>query len=112
MPKTPADIRSLCRAFTNETVQIVAGIARANETPPAVRVQAISLLWERGWGKAPQAVTVDGEASIKVVIRHILEGADGEAIDAEPAALLNGSKVIDGSTVSADEACNDTDDER
>ena len=53
MPKTPADIRSLCRAFTNETVQIIAGIARAVETPPAVRVQAIGMLWDRGWGKAP-----------------------------------------------------------
>lgn len=74
MPKTPADIRSLCRAFTNETVQIMAGIARADETPPGVRVAAISELWDRGWGRAPQAHTgPNGEGSIQVIIRHILD---------------------------------------
>ena len=77
MPKTPADIRSLCRAFTNETVQIVAGIARAPGTPAGVRVQACVALWDRGWGKAPQAVTgPDGEGAIRFVVRHILEGGD------------------------------------
>jgi hypothetical protein len=70
MPKTPADIRSLCRAF-NETVQIIAGIARAVETPPAVRVQAIAMLWDRGWGKPPQTHTgEDREGGIRVTIRH------------------------------------------
>ena len=87
MPKTPANIRSLCRAFTTETVQIVAGIARAVETPPAVRVQAIGMLWDRGWGKPAQAHTgEDGEGEIRVTIRHILEGgmprvADQRALD-------------------------------
>src|SRR4249919_620294 len=76
MPKTPADIRSLCRAFTNETVQIVAGIARAAETPPAVRVQAIGMLWDRGWGKPAQAHTgEDGEGDIRITIRHFLESS-------------------------------------
>jgi hypothetical protein len=93
-------------------VRIVAGIAQYKQNPPAVRLQAIAMLWERGWGRPAQAVTVDGEASIKVVIRHILEGRDGEAIDAEPAGLLNGSKVIDGTAVPSDTSRNDTDDER
>ena len=89
MPKTPADIRSLCRAFTNETVQIIAGIARAVETPPAVRVQAIGMLWDRGWGKPPQAHTGEnGEDGIEVVIRHIVVGRDVQhqplQIDAVP----------------------------
>src|SRR5678815_5359384 len=89
MPKTPADIRSLCRAFTNETVQIIAGIARAVETPPAVRVQAIGMLWDRGRGKPAQAHTgEDGEGGINVIIRHIVKGRDVQQqplqIDAVP----------------------------
>jgi len=90
MPKLAADIRSLCRAFTNETVQIMAGIARAVETPPSVRVAAISELWDRGWGKAPQSHTgADGDGDIKVIIRHIVEGRDGVpmTIEQEPKLL-------------------------
>jgi hypothetical protein len=75
VPKTPADIRSLCRAFTKETVQIVAGIARAKKTPPAVRVQAAAMLWERGWGKVPQTIGDADGGGIQVVVRHILEGS-------------------------------------
>ena len=95
MAKTPADIRSLCRAFTNETVQIIAGIARAEETPPAVRVSAIAMLWDRGWGKAPQARTdEDGENKVRVTIRHITEGSceQPQVIEAKPLQLAENGK--------------------
>lgn len=75
MAKMPADIRSLCRAYTDETVRIVAGIVRAQETPAATRIAGIAMLWERGWGKAPTTHTgPDGEGDIRVTIRHIIEG--------------------------------------
>ena len=99
MPKTPADIRSLCRAFTNETVQIIAGIARAVETPPAVRVQAIGMLWDRGWGKPAQAHTgEDGEGDIRVTIRHIVQGISGE-----PRAIEHAAKRVEGAKSDADD---------
>ena len=89
MAKMSADIRSLCRAYTPETVRIVAGIAQAEETPPGVRVAAIGMLWDRGWGKAPQTHSgADGEGAIKVVIRHIIEGRDApKVIDAKPVPI-------------------------
>lgn len=85
----PADIRSLCRAYTEETVRIMAGIVRAEETPPAVRVQGIAYLWERGWGKAPVTHSGEnGEGAIRVVIRHIIEGRDApKVIDAKPVPI-------------------------
>jgi hypothetical protein len=95
---------------------VLAGIVSQKAAPTASRVAAAGILLDRGWGKAPQAVTVDGEAAIKVVIRHIIEGADGEAIDAEP-TLIEG-KVIEDSTAAqgleqrAQDQCNETDDER
>jgi hypothetical protein len=74
MAKMPADIRSLCRAYTEETVRIVAGIVRSESTPPAVRVQGAAMLWDRGWGRAPQSHTgADGEGAIAFTIRHIIE---------------------------------------
>ena len=75
MAKSTADIRSLCRAFTNETVQTVAGIARAKQTTDNARLTAIHMLWERGWGKAAQPVTgEDGEGAIEITVRVITEG--------------------------------------
>ena len=51
--KIPADIRSLCRAYTDEGVRVLASIMRQPEHPPAVRVQAASILLDRGWGRVP-----------------------------------------------------------
>jgi aspartate aminotransferase-like enzyme len=79
---------------TKRCVNVLAGIVGQKAAPTASRVAAAVALLDRGWGKAVQPATVGGQASIKVVIRHILEGADGEAIDAEP-TLLEG-KAIDG----------------
>ena len=41
-----------------------AGIASAENAPPAARVQAIGMLLDRGWGKAPTTISgADGGAS-------------------------------------------------
>jgi hypothetical protein len=74
MAKAPADIRSLCRAYTTTTVRIVAGIAENGESEDA-RLRAAHMLWERGWGKPPQPHTgADGESAIEITIRNITEG--------------------------------------
>ena len=62
---------------------------RQPEHPPAVRVQAASILLDRGWGRVPQAHTgEDGEGDIRVTIRHIVQGGDkpleAKTIDATP----------------------------
>ena len=69
MPKIPADIRSLCRSYTSETVRIVAAIARCESHPPGTRLQAVQMLWDRGFGKPAQTHTgMDGEGPITVEI--------------------------------------------
>ena len=74
MAKAPADIRSLCRAYTATTVKTVAGIAK-NGTSETAKLQASHMLWERGWGKAAQPVTgEDGEGAIEITVRVINEG--------------------------------------
>ena len=48
-------------------IKILAGIAK-DGTNEAARVAAAVALLDRGWGRAPQAVTCpDGEGSIQVV---------------------------------------------
>lgn len=71
MPKAPTDIRSLARSWTDLALQTLAGIAQRGESESA-RVAAAVALLDRGWGRAPQAHTIDGEGDIRVTIRHIV----------------------------------------
>jgi len=81
--KMPAELRSLCRGYTEQSVRWMAGIAQHSESDSA-RVAAITALWERGWGKAPTTHTgADGDGDIKVVIRHIIEGPSGAPLAIE-----------------------------
>lgn len=57
-------------------IKILAGIAK-DGTNDGARVAAAVALLDRGWGKPPQAHTgEDGEGTVCVTIRHILDGKD------------------------------------
>jgi len=71
MPQAPMDIRSLARSWTGQALQTLAGIAREGKNESARVAAAIALL-DRGWGRAPQAHTIEGEGDIRVTIRHIV----------------------------------------
>ena len=91
MPKTPADIRSLARAYTELSIQTLAGIAR-NSTSDQARVSAAQALLDRGWGKAPQSHTGEnGEGGIQVTIRHILDGSE----ESEPLLIEHETQTRD-----------------
>ena len=68
-----ADIRSLCRAYTAESIRHLAAIMRQQEFAPAARVAACIALLDRGWGRAPQAHTGKDGDDIRVTIRQIVE---------------------------------------
>jgi hypothetical protein len=85
--KVPADIRSLCQAYTHEGIRVLASIMRLPEHPAAVRVAAATALLDRGWGKPAQAHTgEDGEGEIRVTFRHLVEGMPDKhrVIDVRP----------------------------
>jgi hypothetical protein len=64
----------LARTYTPLAIRRLAEIARDSENENAV-VSACGVLLDRGWGKAPQAVTGEGgEGSIQVIVRHIIAG--------------------------------------
>ena len=94
MARAPTDIRSLARSHTNTAIQTLAGIAK-DGTNEGARVAAAIALLDRGWGKPAQTHTGEnGEGSIKVVIRHILAGEDGEAIDMEPLTIEHDEQPV------------------
>jgi hypothetical protein len=75
--KIPADIRSLARSYTDETVRRLAAIMRdpGKDEPVMASVAAGKILLDRGWGLPAQPHTgEDGEGDIRITVRHITEG--------------------------------------
>jgi hypothetical protein len=55
------------------SVKVLAGIASAENAPPAARVQAASALLDRGWGKAPQSHIGDDGDDLRITIRQMFD---------------------------------------
>lgn len=71
MPKATADIRSLARAHTETAIRTLASIMTKGDAPEAARVSAANSLLDRGWGKATQPISGDGDGSpLKIVIER------------------------------------------
>jgi hypothetical protein len=89
MAKPPVDLRSLARSHASNVITILAGIARQSRSDGA-RVAACGILLERGYGKAPLILGEDGEGSISVIIRHIVESVPApRTIDHAPLTTNN-----------------------
>lgn len=84
--KPMRDLRMAARSHSTMALNTLVGIARQTQSPPAARVAAATQILDRGWGKADQNHTVDGD--IKVTIRHILEHID------EKPVVIEGKEVL------------------
>ena len=87
MPRAKAitDLRTYARSHTHMAINRLVGVARKGSSDSAVVAACIHLL-DRGWGKADQNHTVDGD--IKVTIRHILEHIDEKPVVIEGKEIL------------------------
>jgi hypothetical protein len=75
--KRPADLRSLARAYTQKGVDVLGGYVNSDNIDPEIKLRAIKMLWERGWGTPPQThehTGKDGDSEIRVILRTIVEG--------------------------------------
>jgi len=72
--RIPPNLRSLARAHTEMGVKVLAGIASAEDAPPAARVSVVQALLDRGWGKPAQPHTGEDGDTIRVTLRTITEG--------------------------------------
>jgi hypothetical protein len=70
--KTPLDLRSLARSYTEHTLQVLHGIT-LNSQSDSARVAACVVLLDRGWGKAENIHTgvIDGE--LRIIIRNVFD---------------------------------------
>jgi hypothetical protein len=76
-PRVPDDVKQLARGYTREAIETAAEIMRNPEETGTARMSAINTILDRGWGKAPQHVTVDS-----------LEGMSDAELRAELAAAI------------------------
>ena len=53
-------------------------VANAEEQLASARVAAVTALFDRGWGKAPQPHAREDGNDIPVTIRQIVEGGGGD----------------------------------
>ena len=77
MSKVPTEIGSLARAYTEKGIEILGGLATMHPDPK-VKLEALQMLFDRGWGKVSQDVNVgpqEGKPALEIVLRHITEGS-------------------------------------
>ena len=73
-PKVIGEIRNLARRHTEAALKALADIVANEKCPPAARVAAATAILDRGYGRAPQSLTVKG--SIEQHIISLLKGLD------------------------------------
>ena len=64
MPKRlggSAKLESMARTHTETAIRTIAGIMQQKSVPPAVRIQAASMLLDRGYGKPAAALEISGK---------------------------------------------------
>lgn len=67
-PKAMAEVRDHARKYTREAIETLVEAMRRGETHSA-RITAAQVLLDRGWGKAPQAVTgEDGTGPVTITL--------------------------------------------
>jgi hypothetical protein len=63
---------------------------RQPEFPPSARLQAIAILLDRGWGRAPQPHTGEDDKEVRIVIRDVIAERRQEMAGG-PFTVLRGS---------------------
>jgi hypothetical protein len=68
------DLKSLARGYTEKGIEVLGGYINSPEIPPEIKVQAVKIMFERGWGRPNQPVEARHEGEIKITVRQITEG--------------------------------------
>jgi hypothetical protein len=74
---TLTKIASLARQHTEKGIETLGGLATAHPDPQ-VKLKALEMLFDRGWGRVSQEVNVgpqEGKPALEIILRHINEGS-------------------------------------
>lgn len=66
------ELKSLCRSFTKSSVQTLGGYATSETIEPDIKLRAIGMLFDRGYGRPKQDNTHELTGEIRVRLRKML----------------------------------------
>ena len=69
----PIDIQSLCRAYTDASIKTLGAYATNDETDASIRLRAIEMILDRGWGRPKQDNTHTLSGEVRVILRKMLD---------------------------------------
>jgi hypothetical protein len=72
--KRIVDLKSLARGYTEKGIEVLGGYINSPEIPPEIKVQAVKIMFDRGWGRPNQPVEAKHDGEIKITVRNITEG--------------------------------------
>src|SRR5579871_2241077 len=80
--KTPTEIASMARAYTDTVLKAFAGIVAREDAPPPSRIAAGLALLDRGWGKPTQNVSVNDDwRPITQLVNQIVDPANPDKLE-------------------------------
>ena len=93
----PVDLIRACRQESEQSLKVLIGLRDDGEVPAAVRAVAIQMLWDRGYGRAPQMIAVaditpQGQLDVSNLSDEeliLLEGLMRKAMGQEPMKVLD-----------------------
>jgi hypothetical protein len=89
-PKSRLEIASLARSHAPNVINVLIGIVNQEKSPPMARIAAGRELLDRGFGKAPQKVTLDDERprAWEIIDVIIDPRPDVDTVEQEPGRRL------------------------
>jgi hypothetical protein len=78
--KTPIELDSLARSYTEEAVRQIAAVL-SNDIDTGRRLTAAGMLLDRGWGRPKQDNTHTIRGEVRVILRKMLEDEDNKLED-------------------------------
>jgi hypothetical protein len=66
-------MRSLARGYTASCIKTLGGYANGAETDADIKLRAIGMLLDRGWGKPNQPHTDAEGGDLKIILRTIVD---------------------------------------
>lgn len=103
-PKALREVQELARRYTTDAIQTLSDICSNPEATPSARVAAAEALLDRGWGKAPQKLELEG---VNQLPEHVVDAllAAFDAIEADGLVASRATGRSDGpATAKADTA--------
>jgi len=69
-------LESLCRSYTEANVKTLAGWATGDNIDEDLKMRAITILMDRGWGRPMQQAEAKVDGELRITIRKMLSKDD------------------------------------